>query len=81
MEIPITLDELEQAAKNLVKNKMLGRDDMPIEIFLAMWKDIGPLFIAVLQQGLVDGSLHPQLTKGLILLLEKKGDQLLITNK
>lgn len=76
MERPISLQELLEATKHLAKSKMLVKDSTPIEFFLVVWEDIGPLLLAVLQ-GLRDGSLHPQL----IVLLPKQGGQLFITNK
>lgn len=42
---------------------------------------MGPLLLSLLKKGIVDGTLAPKLTEGMIILLEKKGDQLLIGNK
>lgn len=74
MEEPITIGELHDAAKLLAKNKVPGRDGILVEFYLVIWEQIGPILLAVLQKGLEDGSLHPKLTEGVIVLLAKLGD-------
>lgn len=81
MEQPISLEELHVAAKALAKQKVLGKDGLPMEFFLALWEQVGPLLLKVLQNGISKGCLHPKLTEGIMVMLEKKGDQLLIGNK
>lgn len=81
MDKPITLEELDFAAEHLAKHKVPGKIGVPVEVYLALWEQIGPIILAVLQKGLADGSLNPKLTKGLIILLAKKCDQLLIGNE
>lgn len=81
LEAPITLEELYLAAKNLAKKKVPGIDGVPIEFYLSIWDLIGPMLLAMLQEGLQSGSLHPKITEGLIILLVKKGNQLFNGNK
>lgn len=81
MEVPISLHELHQVALQLANNKMPRHNGILVEFFLGIWEDISPILLMMFKKGLVDGFLHPQLTKGLIVLLEKKGVQLLVTNK
>lgn len=81
MEKLILLEELHSAAKALAKQKVLGEDDLPVEFFLALWDKLGPLLFQVLQSNINKGSLHQQLTEGIMVMLEKRGDQTLIGNK
>lgn len=81
LEQDILLEELHEAAKLLAKNKVPGRDGVPVEFFLTLWDQIGPVLLKLLQDGLKSGILHPQLTHGIIVLLAKDGDQLLMGNK
>lgn len=69
MDVPISLHELQEATKQLAKNKMPGKDGVPMEFFLATWEHGGPILLEVLKRGLADGSLHPQLIEEIIALL------------
>lgn len=81
LEEPISLGELYVVAIHLAKNKVLGKDGIPVEYYLATWNQVGSILMSILQKGLNEGRLHPKLTEGLIVLLAKLGDQLLVTNK
>lgn len=48
MEKPITLEELHYAASRLAKNKVPGRDRIPMEFYLAVWDQVGPIVLEVL---------------------------------
>lgn len=78
----IKLEELGDATTKLAKGKVPGRDGIPVEFYLVVWDHIGPILLEVLiREGLLCGSLHPHITKGIIILLKKKWDQLLLHNK
>lgn len=81
MERRITLEELHELTSYMAKNKVPGKDGVPVKFFLALWDEISPILLEVLLDGLVVGSLNPKLTMGLFILLPKKGDQLLVGNK
>lgn len=81
MEHDITLEELHSTVEQLAHNKMLGQDGLPMEFFLLLWDSIGPVLLEVLRARLRLGRLHPQLTHGILVLLAKDGDPLLMSNK
>lgn len=81
LEAPITLEQMCVVAHAMAKNKVSGRDGIPIEFYLALWVDIGPILLEVLREGLTRVSMHPKLMIRIIILLMKKGDQLLVANK
>lgn len=69
----ITLAELHKGAKQLAKNKVPSKDKICVKSYLALWDQVGPNFLEVLLDGLRNGSLHPKLTHGIIILVAKKG--------
>lgn len=81
MEKEITLEELHCVAEQLSRNKMPGRDGLPVEFYLPLWKDIGPVILEVLRKGIWAGKLLPQHTHGILVLFAKKGDPLMVCNK
>lgn len=81
LEAPLTQQELHDAAKALAKNKVPGPDGIPVEFFLHNWELAGPVLLLALQDGIRDGFFDPELTKGFIVLLCKKGDQRYLGNK
>lgn len=81
LNAPLSLTELQEAADAMAKNKCPGPDGIPAEFFSCMWQEVGPLLLQVLENGITSESLPEALTGGLIVLLPKKGDQRLLTNK
>lgn len=81
LEAPITLEELQVVASKLSRNKVPGWDGIPAEFYVTQWDQIGPVLLEVLREGLDAGIFHPNIVRGIIVLLAKKGDQLLIENK
>lgn len=78
LNAPFTVEELGRAAK-IMKNP--GPDGVPVELFQELWPVVGPQLTEILNQGVAQGSFPPDLTKGHIVLLPKKLDQTLLTNK
>lgn len=81
LERDITLEELHYAIEQLAKDKVLGRDEILAKFYLCVWDEIGPVLLEVLRAGLKAGKVHPHLTHDIIILLAKKGDPLLVSNK
>lgn len=81
LDASLTLHELKNATFNLARNKAPGPDGVPIELYLNLWDSIGPNLLAALQARIASSALHPDITLGLIILLHKKGDLRLLTNK
>lgn len=85
LEAPITLEELQDVAYHLAQNKVPGRDGIPVQFYLILWDQIGPILLEVLPKGLTIGAFNPNISRGIsilgIALLAKKGNQLLIENK
>lgn len=48
---------------------------------MEIWEEIDPILLHVLQDGLEKGEIDPKLTIGVLILLVKRGDELLIGNK
>lgn len=81
LEACITLEELEAATLSMARNKVLGKDGILIEFFTTLWEEICLILLVVLIEGLAKGEMHQQLPIGVIILLVKRGDQLLVGNK
>lgn len=62
-------------------NKFPGPDGAPVEFFRSLWETVGPLILLTLNTGIQQGAFPASLSRGLIVLLPKKGDQKLIKNK
>lgn len=78
---PFELGELQAAVNAMKKHKCPGPNGAPVELFQMMWAKMGPLIIQVLNDGIVNGAFHEKMSQGLIVLLPKKGDQRILTNK
>ncbi|KAL3689674.1 hypothetical protein R1sor_015983 [Riccia sorocarpa] len=74
-------EELLQAAKLLGRNKCPGPDGIPLEFFLQLWDTVAPLLLKATTQGLEQGRVLRFFNKGLITLLPKEGDVILLQNK
>lgn len=77
----LSVEELGEAARNMQKLKCPGPDGLPVEFFNSAWPTVGPILLRVLNCGMTRGAFPENLTKGLIVLLPKKLDQRLLTNK
>lgn len=61
--------------------KCPGPDGAPVEFFQQLWPSVGPLILKVINEGIEREQFTADLTLGLIVLLPKKLDQRLLTNK
>lgn len=81
LNAPFTSEELDGTVQIMKKLKCPGPDGAPVEFFQTMWATVGPLILCVLNQGLNNEEFGAAFTHGLIVLLPKKLDQQLLTNK
>lgn len=81
LNAPLSLDELGEAARNSKKLKCLGPDGLPSEFYHALWATTGPLLLKHINEGITHECFAAELTSGMIVLLPKKNDQRLLTNK
>lgn len=77
----ISIEELYGAASCLGRNKCPGPDGIPLEFILAHWEVVRPSILKALNLGFDRVHLQESFTQGLIVLLRKKRDQRLLTNK
>lgn len=81
LNAPLSIQELGEAARCMPKLKCPGADGIPVEFFQQAWTLVGPLLLQVLNNGMQRGAFPRDITRGLIVLLPKKNDQRLLTNK
>jgi hypothetical protein len=80
LNAPLTAAELGEASRAMAHNKCPGPDGTPVEFYQAKWTTAGPLVLQVINSGLESGAFSLDLSTGLIILLEKKRDQRLLTS-
>lgn len=81
LNAPFTVEELGEAARIMKRRKCPGPDGIPVELFQEMWPTVGPQLTEILNQGIERESFTQELTRGNIVLLPKKLEQSLLTNK
>ena len=67
-------EELRSATKAMAKRKAPGYDGIPIEFFQKFWPTIGQDFHRMIITSIEEGKLHDGITKGVISLIPKEGD-------
>lgn len=72
LDNPLTLDELEMAARSMQSNKSPGLDGIPPEFYLLFWEKLGPLLLDMIQASLEAGMFPRDVNTALITLLLKK---------
>ena len=77
---PISMEELEQAVKQLNTNKTPGLDGLTPEFFKKFWPTIKYDFLSVFNAAFISGALPISCRRAVISLLPKKGDPLDIAN-
>lgn len=78
---PLTLEELGAAVNHLANQKCPGLDGVPSEFYKANWEVVGPLVLNCISSGINAKAFPEFMTRGAIVLLPKKADQRLISNK
>lgn len=78
---PLSLLELELAAREMKNLKCPGPDGAPVEFYKAMWPTVRPLLLKALSSGIDRKEFREELSLGLIVLLPKKNDQRVLNNK
>jgi hypothetical protein len=77
MERDLTLDKLFEAVKALAKDKCPGPNGITAEFFVIHWKLVGQDLNRAVLKGIADEELHPDFTLGFIVLLCKKGPDII----
>lgn len=81
MNFPLTLEELGDATSALANAKCPGPDGVPVEFYKAHWHTVGPLVLRCISEGITQEHFPEKFTWGAIVLLKKKANQQLLTNK
>ena len=76
----LTLSECYEALSQMQTNKSPGADGFPVEFYRSFWSLLGPDLVAVLNYSYEHGQLSDSQKQGIIRLLYKKDDPLLLKN-
>ena len=79
-DLPISIEELDQAVKQLNKNKTPGLDGLTSEFYLCFWPMLKNDLFQVLQKSIQHQSLPTSCRRAVITLLPKQGDLQEISN-
>ncbi len=71
LDSPITLEELLKAVKATNKGRTLGIDGIPVELYLALWDILGPVWLETLNYATDKGTFHRDLNTALITVIPK----------
>ncbi|GBG79593.1 hypothetical protein CBR_g29740 [Chara braunii] len=80
LDRPISLAEVTQTIKSMAVGKSPGVDGLTVEFYRANWAVYGPLLVELYNEILVGGRLGRGMTRGVIMVLFKKGDKADIRN-
>ena len=80
LDSPPTVEELDNAVKQLGKNKSPGSDGLTSEFFQVFWPLLRNDYLSVILSSLKSNSLPPSFRRAIITLLPKKGDLADISN-
>ena len=69
IDAPITLQELKAALNAMNKGKSPGNDGIPPELLLALWNQIGPLMLSMIERSVTSGAFATEANTALIPLL------------
>jgi hypothetical protein len=81
MDKDITVEGLHRAVKLMAAEKCPGPDGATTKFFAQQWSVIGPVLHPAALEGILTGRLNEAFTRGYLVLLAKKGDPTLFTNK
>lgn len=70
----IMVEELAKAISSMAKGKAPGHDGISMEFFQKLWQTVGQNFHQMVVRGIEHGELHERVTKGLISLIPKDGN-------
>ena len=76
LSAPITLEELEEAARGAPNGRTPGPDGIPAELYKTYWQVLGPILLEVFSSAVAagsEGALHPSAVEVFITLMLKKG--------
>ena len=76
----LLVEEIKVAISRMANDKALGPDGLPIEFYKKNIDWIVPYLLSVYEEAFDRGSLGPKLNAGVIKLIPKEGDRLLINN-
>ena len=76
----LTLSECYEALSKMQTNKSPGVDGFPVEFYRRFWSSLGQDLVAVLNYSYEQGELSDSQKQGIIRLLYKKDDPLLLKN-
>lgn len=69
---PLVLEELHSAAKSFRRGRTPGCDDLPVELYVALWDLVGPDLLELYEEMVVEGRMPPSLREGMITILYKR---------
>ena len=78
LDCDISLEELTTAIKTLKCNKSPGGDGLTLEFYQFFWCKFKHVYHAAIQWAIRHGTLHASVRKGIIMLIPKKKDPLLL---
>ncbi|KAL3702321.1 hypothetical protein R1sor_020343 [Riccia sorocarpa] len=81
MELPLSEEEIKDAADCMKRGKSPGPDGATVEFFVTMWETVGEMLAKVLIRGANEGRFPAWVTPGDVVLLPKPGDPRLLGNK
>ncbi|GBG65596.1 hypothetical protein CBR_g51478 [Chara braunii] len=76
----IRVEEALQTLKSMAHGKVPGDDGMPVELYLAIWEEIGDSLVEIYNSILTGGGLSKNMRNGVISVLYKKGDKADVRN-
>lgn len=80
LDIPISLEEMENAVLSLANDKAPSPDGLPAEFYKHNLEWIGPELLELYEDSFNQGSLGADINRGVIKLLPKDGDKTQVKN-
>lgn len=81
LDAPFSDAKLKTATSRLAKGKAPSPNDIPIKFYLKFWEWVGPTILVILKGRITEGKFDEAVTIGFIILLQKRGDEWLLSNK